>query len=129
MLGPLNALSHRRTRPPPAIFYRLYMYPHAAYAGRLPTGEVCICEIAGDDGLRDGGLWDEGEMARGAGETGPRQGQPLVTRKAGSGQVEEHRQEGAGSPPQRSQAPRHEPHHPGLAGGSPAAWENRKLEL
>lgn len=63
LLGPLNALSHRRTRPPPAIFYRLYMYPHTAYTGCLPTSEVRICEIAGDDGSRDGGLRDEGETA------------------------------------------------------------------
>lgn len=32
-------------------------------------------------------------------------------------------------PPRRSQAPQHRPHRPGLAGGSPAAWENRKPEL
>lgn len=36
---------------------------------------------------------------------GPRQGQPLVTGTVGSGQAEEHRQEGAGSPPSAAKHP------------------------
>lgn len=42
LLGLLNALSHTRTHPPPAILYSLYMYLQATHVVSLPTSYIYI---------------------------------------------------------------------------------------
>lgn len=69
LLGLLNALSHTRTHPPPAILYSLYMYLQATHVVSLPTSYIYIYiyKTARDD---EHGMGGSGMMARGASALG-----------------------------------------------------------